>query len=740
MKKIILFFLFYSGFISAQSIVRGVVTFNDGTQKKPLSGVEIFWKDSSTGTTSGSDGKFSITYNTSNKKLIFKYLGFKTQTIEVLQPKNFISISLEEDARELDAVELYQKRKPTQKLTYSIANLTQINSGELLKAACCNLSESFETNSSVDVSVSDAVSGTKQIKMLGLSSPYLLMTREGIPLFRGAPQNYGLTFIPGTWIESIQIGKGAGSVINGYESISGQINTELVKPMLDKPLFFNAFTSGNGRMELNAHFNQKISPNWYTGIYLHGDMNRTRNDNNHDGFLDIPIGHQINLMNRWQYLNAKRRWTSNLLFHFLSDERFSGQTQFQPDNPQHLWGSRRNIRQFNTMAKAGYIWEDLPFQSIGFQADYNYYQQQSQAGNNRYDALQHRGFVNVIFSSIIDNTNHKFTTGMSSSFDTWAEDITLQSFSNKYQRTDFNWGAYFEYTFNGSETIHFTSGIRWDYHNRLGSFFTPRLHLKITPWKNGIVRLSAGRGKRIVPLFAEQQKVFASGRKLLLPSPLPQTNFAGETAWNYGISWNQKFHVFPGDGAFSIDFYRTDFVQQVVVDWERFGAISFYELEGKSFANSLQIEYNQDFFSYLDMKLAYKFYDVQTDFHSGRKQPILQPKHRLMANLSYESQLKNQRQWRIDYTFNWTGKQRLPQTPQYPNGSFSPSYSLSNFQITRVFSKKFELYIGGENIFHYRQKEAILGADHPFGTDFDTGLIYAPVLGRMLYGGLRLSI
>lgn len=736
MKRTVLLFLMCCPFIYGQNIIQGSVYFKDNQGITPIFGAEIFWKNTSVGTTSDKNGAFSIPVTDQNNELIIRYIGFKQRNLHVGKPYAPLSIELTEEANELSAVEISQKRKSTQKLVTPTANVVQINRSELLKAACCNLSESFETNSSIDVSNTDAVSGTKQIKMLGLASPYLLMSRENIPTLKGASQNLGLSFIPGTWIESIQIIKGAGSVINGYESISGQINTELVKPASDTPILLNAIAFKDGRHEFNAHINKKVSKNWFSGLFIHTDYNSTNNDNNHDGFLDIPTGRQINVMNRWQYLSEESNWRSQILFHALSDKRSLG--QFQNLSSSDLWESTRDIKAFNAMAKLGYIWEDMPFQSIGFQGDYTHYQQNSVAGNQHFSTRENHFYFNTVFSSIIDNTYHKFTTGISSFIDQYYQDIGYFTLNRKDKQAYFNIGSYFEYNYSGSEVLQFSSGIRWDYHNQLGTFFTPRIHVKWTPSPSSSFRFSAGRGKRLALLFSENQKILSSNRQMQIQPELSSL-INEEIAWNYGVSISKNLSVFLKDIDISIDLYRTDFIKQTATDWETPGVLSLYNVEGKSYANSAQVEVSSNISKGIDLRLAYKYYDIQTDLNSGKKLQILQPSHRFFANISYESTPKNNAFWRADYTFNLIGKQRIPRTFFNNNASFSPIYSLSNLQITRVFSKKWELYFGGENLFNYTQQNPILSAENPFSSQFDAGLIYAPTLGRMLYVGLRFS-
>lgn len=647
--------------------------------------------------------------------------------------------------QDLEEVKINKKQKGIKKSYTLTTNTSLITSKELLKAACCNLAESFETNPSIDVNFSDALTGTKQIKMLGLTSPYLMITEENIPSVRGASQAYGLSFTPGTWIESVQITKGAGSVINGYESISGQINTELLKPLNDIPFFLNAYGSTDSRFELNTHFNKKLSDKWATSLFVHGNTRVAKNDMNNDGFLDNPLGKQINVLNRYQYYNPESGLVSFINFRYMNDKKQTGELDFDKDRDRgttNHWGSEINTERFEVSTKIGYVFKDMPYQSIGFQNSFNSHKQDSYFGLNQYDIKQNSFYSNLIFNSIINNTMHKFTTGLNFAYDQYQEFVNLTDVS----RIDNSVGAFFEYTYDNTDNFSLILGGRVDNHNRLGVFVTPRLHMRYNPWKNGVIRFSAGRGKRSANIFAENQQLFASSRTFtVLDSNGKVYGLNPEIAWNYGVSFSQKFRLFNKNADAGFDLYRTDFQNQAIVDvMQSPQQVLFYDLKGSSFANSLQVEFNYELLHNLNLRTAYKYYDIQTDYLRGSFQRPLQAKHRFLGNLEYETTLNDDKQWRFDFTYNWSGKQQLPYTATNPAADqfpdFSPAYAVMNAQVTRVFSSVFEVYIGGENIGNYKQEKAILGANNPFGTNFDASVAYAPIFGQMYYAGLRFKI
>ena len=746
MKKQILnsFILLFPIFILAQTNLKGMIMDQENPKDNlGISGATVNWLNTNIGTITNEKGWFTIPFKKEYKKLVISYIGYKTDTIIVrdLTPiHHFITIE-----NELKGITIRSKRGAVQKSLFATANTFTVNNDELLKAACCNLAESFETNPSIDVSFSDALTGTRQIQMLGLKSPYLQIMQENIPSIRGAAQAFGLTFTPGTWVESIQITKGAGSVVNGFESISGQINAELVKPFSDNKFFLNTYSSLNGRLELNTHFNRRVSEKWQSGLYIHGNYRGEKFDKNDDNFLDAPLANQINVMNRWQYTDAQNGWVSFINIRFLNDEKQTGEINFNPTLDKgntNSWGSEIDTKRFETSLKLGYVFPEIPYQSVGLQLAYSNHEQDSYFGLNVYDIKHESLYSNLLFNSIIGDTRSKFKTGINFTYDKYNELVN----TTNYKRKENSLGVFFEYAFDNLEDFSLTAGVRVDTHNLLGTFITPRLHLRYAPWENGVFRASAGRGKRSANIFAENQQLFASSRKIDIDAV--GGNIYGlnpEIAWNYGVSYLQKFNLFNKKGDITFDFYRTDFSNQVVVDWENPQAVSFYNLNGKSIANNFQLELNYELAKNLNLRTAFKYFDISTDYKTGKLQKPLQPNNRFFVNISYETATKdNGSQWKLDLTFNNIGEQRLPNTAtnptQYQLPINSERYSLLNSQITKVFSNKFEIYAGGENLTNVQQVNPILGSENPFGPNFDSTIVYSPIFGRAIYAGLRFKI
>ena len=373
---------------------------------------------------------------------------------------------------------------------------------------------------------------------------------------------------------------------------------------------------------------------------------------------------------------------------------------------------------------------------------YSHHNQDSYFGLKEYNINHKSVYANLIYNSIISDTRNKFVTGISTSFDNYDELVL----TTDYNRNEKSVGAFFEYNYDNLDNLSLSAGIRIDHHNLLETFITPRLHVKYTPWDTGTLRFSAGRGKKSAAIFAENQWLFGTNRNInIINNNGVFYGLKPEIAWNYGTSFNQKFNLFNRNGDFTFDFYKTDFSEQIIVDVENPSEVSFYNVSSKSKANSFQFEVNYSPFIRFSIKTAYKYQDINNGYISGAKQQPLQPKNRFFTNLAFEThQTEKGANWKFDYTYNWQSEQRIPDTsiytPNYQLPAFADAHISMNAQITKVFSPRFEWYIGGENLTNDKQKIPILGADNPFGTNFDSSIVYSSVLGSMYYTGIRFNI
>lgn len=728
--------------INAQNFIEGKILFSDNSVDIPIEGANIYWENSNIGVITNNLGDFKIKLIDNKEKLVISYVGFVTDTITINNKLYIEHYLTQSDEQSLDQITVTKKRRSAQRTYLMPQNIVKISEEELLKAACCNLSESFETNPAVDVNHNDALTGNKQIKMLGLKSPYILITEENIPMVRGASQTYGLSFIPGPWIESIQITKGMGSITNGYESIVGQINAELKKPLNDIPLFINSYYGIDGRFEINTHLNSKINEKVQTTIFAHHNRRDNKNDKNDDGFLDKPLQNQINFLNKWQYTNPTKGLVSFLNLKYLDDEKTLGTILFS-NNPKidmPLWGGEILTKRFDSSFKLGYVNPSIPYQSIGFQLSYSSHDQDSFYGSRNYDINQKSIFSNIIYNTIITNSRNKIKFGLNYSYDNYDEMLSQKLYTDIIKRKDNSVGAFFEYNYDNFTNFNIVAGLRYDQHNNMGSFFTPRVHFRYSIAPRFSLKGSIGTGRRISNILTENLQIFVTNRVIqnknldnLLYGLKP------EKATNYGISIDKGFSFIGGQGNFIIDYYKTDFDNKIIVDFEKPREVTFYNSENnQSKSSSFQAEllFSKNRWN---ITAAYKNYDIKLMYKDGLKQKPLQPREILFFNFGTESRKVDEKLWKYDFTFNFLGKQRLMKNVRDKN-KYSSSHFTINSQVTRVFSEKFEIYVGGENLNNYMQPEPIIFASDPFNKDFDASIIHGPIFGATYYAGLRYKI
>lgn len=738
MKRLfyLIILLLFANSISAQHVMGKIAGSDDKGKKEALPGANVYWLKTGIGTTTDLDGNFQLANpDTIPAQLIVSMIGFLSDTISVTQmSKVDIDVVLKNSVN-LTAVEVSEKQSTTLNKLFTPINTEVISGKELLKAACCNLSESFSTNASVDVAFTDAVSGAKKIQMLGLDGVYTQILSENMPMLRGLSAAYGINYIPGTWIENILVTKGTGSVVNGYESISGQINLEFLKPQEQKKRFFiNVYGNQKGRAEANIHAAKKINTKLSTMLFTHASSNTMKQDMNKDGFLDMPLTQQYNVFNRWDFHNQKN-FEAQFGIKGLYETRQGGQTNFvyAPERDStNNYGIGINTKSLEYFSKTGFMFPSKPYKSVGIQTSGKWQEQDMYFGLRDYKGVQKNFYANVIYANIINNTNHKYKLGASYLLDDYNEKFNDTTFA----RTESVPGVFAEYTYSNPEKFSLVAGVRADYHNIHGMFYTPRLHLRWNATKKTTFRLSGGRGFRTSNVFVENQSVFASSRQIVMNEKLKP-----EIAWNYGVSANQQFKLFGNEAFINVDFFRTDFENQVIVDLDQHvNKVVFYNLQGKSYSHSLQVDMGMEPIENFAIKLAYKWYDVKTTYNYELMDKPYVPKHRVMVNLAYATYMEK---WKFDFTTNWLGKSRIPSTVlspvQYQLPKYSKEYFLFNAQITKKF-RKFETYLGCENILNFTQNNPIVASENPFGSNFDASMIYAPVEGRIIYLGLRMEI
>jgi hypothetical protein len=624
------------------------------SENLPLIGASVYWLGTNLGVSTDDNGQFIIDKTEATQLLVVSYIGFKTDTIAVKDGFD-LDITLSKSVT-LNEVEVRYRRKSTELSFFAPIQVQLISERELLKAACCNLSESFETTPAVDVAFTDAVTGTRQIQLLGLSGPNIQLTRENMPDVRGLSALYGMNYTAGPWMEGIQLSMGAGSVVNGFEAIAGQINVELRKPENTDLMYLNVYASEMGRYEGNANFSHVFNKQWSTGLLLHGKSQQRALDHNHDGFLDNPLSDALVAINRWKY-QGKDGWQVQLGLKgaLLNDKSgVGGFHQDQELHQGHLWGAEVATRRMEGWAKIGKVFQQKPGASIGLQLSAMSHEQKAFFGLRRVDGDQQSAYANLIYQDILGNTNHQYKTGLSFQWDKFHEFANNQWFHRNEQIP----GAFFEYTYHYNKQITAVAGIRADHHNNFGFFATPRLHLSYTPGELSVIRLSAGRGQRTASIWAENIGIWASARNVVLHGNDDQTPYGlqPEVAWNSGINFTQGFALGSRAATFTSAYYFTNFSNQIVIDFdENPQQLHIYNLEGRSYSHSTMAQFDLELLPRLDARLAYRFNDVRSTYGNRLLEKPLLSRHRAFLNLAYATESD----WHFDLTVNWQGAKRI---------------------------------------------------------------------------------
>jgi outer membrane receptor for ferrienterochelin and colicin len=625
----------------------------------------------------------------------------------------------------------------------------------LKKMACCNLSESFENSASATVGFTDAITGARQIQLLGLSGIYSQTLAENIPAMRGLAAVYGLSYTPAAWLESIQISKGTASVVNGYEAITGQLNLEFKKPNTAEPLFINLYTNDDLHYEGNITAAAQVAENLWTSLLLSGTLGDKVHDENRDNFLDMPKTRYVNAYNRWFYLDDAHGIQSRTGIKFLYEDRKAGQDSLChvqhniPLDGVTLWESFITNRNFTVYNKTGVSVGDREGQSLGVVNSFTQHEQHASFGEKRFNGIQRSYCFNALFTSFIGDTRRRYTVGASftyDGYDTEYEDkATVNAASptglTALDRTELVPGVFGEYTDTRLAGLTLALGARIDYNSLFGWLFTPRLHAKYDVGEKITVRASAGRGFRSPNVLAENMGLMSSSRVIDIanmdaPGMEKALNFGGNIAFNIPVRGNRIAKL-------SIDWFHTRFRNQVIVDTERNrNAVFFYNSDGSAnYANAWQADLSTVLFKGFELFAAFRYNNNRITYADGTQRietdrPLLSS-YRGLVNLSYATPL---RRWVVDATAQFNGPVRLPGLNGYDSERiYSPAFPVCFAQLTRN-SKRFDIYLGAENIFSYRQQDPIRKWENPFDRDFDASMVWGPVNGARIYAGIRLRI
>jgi outer membrane receptor protein involved in Fe transport len=697
-----------------------------------LIGANVYWLGTSIGTTTDSEGRFHLDKpNIDELKLIISYVAFANDTLHIHAHDEYAAIYLT-DIRWSEKVVATAKYPNILNASEDVRNTQKITKSGLRTLACCDLSESFENTSAVDVERADAISGAKRIKMLGLAGFYTQILEEKKPVIRGLVSPFALDYIPGYWMESIDISKGTASVMTGYESTTGQINVELRKPETDDPAFLNVYQNSLGKTEMSLGASHQLNENLSSMLLMYGNRNRIRHEGNKDTFLDMPLISHFNVMNRWK-LQSTNAVDGQLGIKAIYDNRDGGQSGFDFDEPEQkpgLYGFNTKTTRVEVFAKAGKALDKNANRSIGLIVSAFNHDNEAFWGMKTYSGKEKSFYSNLIYQQTTGA--HKIAAGASIVFD------GIDEILNKvlYERTEKVPGAFVEYSWMPHNNLTGVVGFRYDRHNLYGDFYTPRFHLRYLWSPSTTLRLSAGKGYRSPHIFTENHVILASSKELnIVETP------KAEEAWNYGFQFISDFDLGENHPAtFMIDLYRTTFVNRVIVDTEQdVGKIYIYNLDGSSYSNSVQTELQMTLYKGLQTTLAWRWNDVKNTINGQLLDQPLNNRHKGLIVFSYNTR---DDKWQFDFTTQLNGRTRLPNTSMNPEvyrmDDYSPRYALLFGQITRKFNM-LEFYIGMENITNFRQTDPILAWQDPYGPYFDASLIWGPVTGRRVYAGIRVN-
>lgn len=739
--------------VSARTI-SGIVLDETG---EPLAGANVYWAGTTTGTGADADGKFSIETTKATKQLVASYLGYHNDTTEV-ESSSRVTIVLVSDLF-LDEVSITERRMSVLRSRSSAIATETLTGEELVKAACCNLSESFETNASVDVSYSDAATGAKQIRLLGLSGTYIQLLTENTPSIRGLSQPFGLEYIPGPWMESIQISKGTSSVINGYEAIAGQINVEYLKPQKQDPIAVNLYSSSELMTELNATGGWKVNDKVSTGVLLNIRDMEMAMDRNKDGFADAPKIRHANVLNRWFIQSGN--YTGQVLVRTLYDQRLGGQLHGKHENPYVIDLRTRRIDGF---IKNGYVFDKHLNRSIGIIAAASYHNQLNMYGTRQWNAGQTNAYLNAIFQTSFDDSRrdtpeiheHKLSTGVSVNYDRYDEEyrhiFASPAGINSRLQNEVTPGVFAEYTYTYKDKLTLLLGLREDYSSRYGWFTTPRMNIRYEPLPWWTLRGSAGLGYRSPNAIADYASYLPSNREYVIPEKLRQ-----ERTLNTGITSTFRIPIGNRELTLSAEYYYIRFFDGVIADLDAdvhgVHLVNMSETAGAaSYSHSWQAEASLEILRGWTATLAFRYMDVkQTTRDPATRElvlrdKVLQNKFKGLITTSYQTPLKT---WQFDLTAQFNGQGRMPTGFCAPDGSrqyyqagneiYHKWYPQLLGQVTKYW-RTCSLYAGAENMTDFRQDSPIVAADNPQEEDFDASMMWAPIQGWKVYLGFRWNL
>ena len=738
MRNALLLFASLLSLLSLGQEMRGRVVDVDNV---PIAGAYVFWLNTSIATTTDANGTYSLPYlEKKPRRLVAGFIGFKPDTVSIGSQTEYTFVLASESI--LDDVVLVEKQKSVEISDIPARKIEQINSAELKKAACCDLAGCFETQNSIQPQTTNAITNSRELRLLGINGVYNQVLIEGLPMIEGMSFTYGVSSIPGIAIDQISISKGANSVIQGHESISGQLNVQLSDPEQTPPLLVNGYVNSFGEQQYNVRtvFSKN---NWKNLSIVHVVRPAGRVDGNDDNFIDVPLTERFSFTNKWKYgLENEWGWNSEINARWTSENRTGGQMNYVPKNDTgstSVYGQYVRFQQPELWGKTRYRFNNDHEFSL-YYSGYAHFQD-SYFGNLEYTGKQWSS--NNRFQYKYGYGANNWVSGVSYRYFSTAEDIrliedTLRTFAGNYQREEQVVGLFTEHTWNFFENrLSLMAGARLDHHSQFGFRLTPRFFGKYKLNEKTTLRASAGTGWRVANVFSENVQMLASNRNILI-----QEDLKPEEAFNTGINLTRDFEWSNSgvSGYVTIDYYYTGFQNQIFPDYLTSSTeILVQNFNGSSVSHAGQIDLNLNYKQF-EMKLGYNYLDVFRQTETGRQKLPFTPQNRWMSALNYQSV---DEKWSMDLNLRYTGKQRLPNTGSNPlpfqRGDYSDAFTTVNFQVT--FSiKNLDIYSGCENVFNYKQPNPIISVDDPFSRYFDTSSVWGPIRGREIYLGFRFSL
>lgn len=629
--------------------------------------------------------------------------------------------------RTLEEVSIQQRKAEGVSRMGGAVNGNEIGQDELFRAACCNLGESFVTNPSVDVNYNDAAVGARQIKLLGLSGQYVQMLLENLPVTLGAAMPYQLGYVPGAWMKSISVSKGASSVKNGPQSITGQINVEYLKPDDDPALQVNVYGDSRLKGEANVMGNVHLNHHLSTEVLAHFEKDFMHMDEDGDGWKDSPAVEQWHVQNRWKY--QKGRYIMHAGFGYLHENREGGQMDDASTNPYMVMTEANRL---DAYMKHAFLLNRDHNTNLAFLATGSLYNLDGTFGVKEYSDKQRSLNTQLVLEHDF-NDIHNLSTGLS--FNADRLDETLLSI-NSNLLTEYTPGAYAQYTFKPSYKLTAMAGLRADHSSLYDrTYLTPRLHVKWVAADWMTLRVSTGKGYRTPMALAENHYLLTSGRTLVV------NDLKQEEAWNSGLSMVFYIPVLERTLTLNAEYYYTDFINQAVVDYDSDPTkIIIHNLDGRSYSHTLQVDANYDLTEELNLLAAFRYNYVRCTYGGELMEKPLQSRYKGLITLSWRPMLAL---WQVDLTLQLNGGGRIPdyldENGALVTGEEFPAYPQVNLQVMREF-RHFSLYIGGENLTNYRQPHPVINAANPWSSTFDPTLVWGPVHGIMGYAGIRMNL